>query len=286
MVTGSGQYNPVLCLFIYSLILGCTLTAWTHLLEGRRAAHTIWGSYFSPTSGNVNVGGCFFGWELFLSLPLSPTVFVLWFFVCVCVWFTIFIYSLLNCGWIHQRISAFVWKLFSLLVSYSFFSLTNLWNYETVINNSSLVNNKFHLFLCICATRFNSKILQNHTTLILHSCSHLKVQPTKFMGIPAFWLARDLLKVKLFVSLPPVGSIYIFLMYLVVAMCQQVSDLAWQIQMLVTAETFKEIILQRFVGAKGSLLVKNRNSIPLEFKQILVITFYHTCFAFSSFLHL
>lgn len=66
-------------------------------------------------------------------------------------------------------------------------------------------------------------------------------------------------------------------------MHQWLSDVAWQVQMLVTADTFKEIIIQRFVGAKGNLLVKNRNSIPLEFKQTLVITFYHTCFAFFLF---
>lgn len=145
------------------------------------------------------------------------------------------------------------------------------------------MNNKFHLFLCIYATHFNSKILQNHSTSILHSCRHLKVQPTKFMGNPAFWLAWGLLKVKLFQTLPPTGSICIFLMYLVLATCQWLSDVAWQIHMLVTADMFKEICLQRYVGAKDNLFVKNRNSIPLEFKQTLPITFYHTRFTFFLF---
>lgn len=63
----------------------------------------------------------------------------------------------------------------------------------------------------------------------------------------------------------------------------QLSDLAWQIQVLVSADVFKEIILQRLVGAKGNFLVKNRKSIPLELKQTLVIIFHHTCFAFSFF---
>lgn len=56
--------------------------------------------------------------------------------------------------------------------------------------------------------------------------------------------------------MPLVGSIYIFLMYLIL------SDVAWQIQVLVAADTFKEIILQRLVGAKGNFLVKNRKKHP------------------------
>lgn len=72
-------------------------------------------------------------------------------------------------------------------------------------------------------------------------------------------------------------------MYLVQATCQQLSDLAWQIQVLVTADVFKKIILQRLVGAEGNFPVKNRKSIPLELKQALAVTFYHTCFAFSLF---
>lgn len=108
----------------------------------------------------------------------SPTVFVFWFF---CVRESPFLY-------IHFSIVAksvnvfqhlFVWKLFLLLVSYSFFSLTNCWNYETVIKNAPVVNNKCHLFWGIYAIRINSNILQNHSISILHSCRHLKVQPIK-----------------------------------------------------------------------------------------------------------
>lgn len=128
---------------------------------------------------------------------------------------------------------------------------------------------------------FHIKIVQNHSTSFLQAPQN---SACKIMRVPTLWLAWDLLKVKLFLTLPPVSSMYIFPTYWVQAMFQRLSDLAWRIQTFVTADTFKESILQRFAGAKGNLLLKNRNSIPLEFKKTLVIPLYDTHFAFFVFL--
>lgn len=54
----------------------------------------------------------------------------------------------------------YLFEISSYYLFHSFFSLANCWNFETVIKSSSVANNKFHLFSCVRATHFNSKILR------------------------------------------------------------------------------------------------------------------------------
>lgn len=127
----------------------------------------------------------------FLPSPLRLLVlcFDLWFFL-VNVWFIIFIYSFFNCGWIHNTISTSIClKIFYYLL-HNFIFLANCWNFEIVIINSSVVNNKFYLFFCICATHFSSKILQNCSISVIHSYNYLKVQSSKLQESLLFDLSE------------------------------------------------------------------------------------------------
>lgn len=135
---------------------------------------------FFPYQQKHQCGRVFLWIRNFSSHLLSPTGFVFWFvFFLVNVWFIIFIYSFFNGGWIQNTISTSIClKIFYYLL-HNFISLTNCWNFEIVMINSSVVNNEFYLFFCICATHFSSKILQNCSISVIHSYNYLKVQSSK-----------------------------------------------------------------------------------------------------------
>lgn len=183
----------------------------------------------------------------FSSLPCSLTGFVFWFLsVCMILCFYKSVLAELN-----KHISTSTCLKIVLSTCFILFllfeQLLKLWN----SNTKFLTREQIPLVVMSKSQYFHISSLQAPES------SAYKITESVFL-----LLAWYLLKVKLLLTLPIVGSRYLLLPYLGQAMFQWIDP--WQIQTLVPADTFIEIILQRFVWAKGNLLVKKTNNIALD----------------------
>lgn len=82
----------------------------------------------------------------------------------------------------------------------------------------------------------------------------------KIYGNPYLWLVWDLLKVKLFLNVRQVVSIYIFLMYLVIATCQWGPALVWHV-LVWYMPAISRLLLLEFQGK--NLFLKKWRTVPL-----------------------